>query len=136
MDLYIATSIEIAAHLCVLPLVGLNLYAIGTTSVIHCNLKTLLICQSIGILLISASRPSAITLFDWKTGRLFSSTSGLLASVITFGAGLSLLVGYAIAVERCIATWRVKSYEQSKSKWFVAISLTVIISLSMMVGYI
>lgn len=131
---YVTTSLEVAVHICARPLIGLNLYAIGTTSVIHFNLKTLLQCQAIAILLVSIGRPVAIMLYDWNTGILFSSTSSLLSSVNNFGVGLSGLVGYAIAVERCYATWRVKSYEQDKGKRFVLISLALIILPSLMVA--
>jgi Serpentine type 7TM GPCR receptor class ab chemoreceptor len=128
---YVVSSVEILAHLIVLPITGLNLYAIGTTSVIHFNLKTILQCQSIAILLVCTSRPAIVVTTEWRTGQLSPDTSGVFTSISTFGLCLVSFVGYAMAVERCYATWKVRSYEQNRSKCFVVFCLAIMVMAKM-----
>lgn len=129
MELYVATSLEIAIHFAVLPLIGLNLYAIGATSVIHFNLKTLLQVQTLGILLASVIRPVMIVTLDWRTGRPNSlSHMGLQLFLCTLAMCVAGLVGHAITIERCYATIKVRKYEQEKCRCFVCACLTILVS--------
>jgi len=131
MSLYPATSIaEVLLHVAALPLIALNLYAIGTTSVIHFNLKLLLQCQSIGILLVSLIRPVEILWPDWN-GMI--EVGGRMLYLMVFlrivGIVLNGLVGYVMPIERCYATIKVRSYEWDKGKCFSVTSMAIMVGM-------
>lgn len=129
MSILSAISVaELLLHLAVLPLILLNLYAIGSTSVIHINLKILLQCQSIGLLLVSLVQPVLIL---YPEGAAGLEIAGRVLNPLMFlrivGVVLNGLVGYAMPIERCYATIRVRSYERDRGKCFSATVLTIMV---------
>jgi len=129
---YLLTVVQVALHVCTLPLVAMNLYVISVTSVLHVNLKLLLQCQSTSLL-------------AYTVGRLIENIGALLDPnddpcnpldesikptmfITVFGTVIHGVTGNVMVMERCYATVCVKSYEFRRGLCFRAGSMTVMVS--------
>jgi len=108
---YVLTVSELVMDALTLSLTLLNLYAITSTSVLHVNMKILLLTQSLGIQLLSTGRMLQLCVV-LVTGALFANPVMLLDLAKVIGICMNGLVGYLLVIERIVATVRVKTYEQ------------------------
>ncbi|KAL3089134.1 hypothetical protein niasHS_008499 [Heterodera schachtii] len=126
---YSLVSIEMITCVAVLAIASLNLAVIVPTKLLHLNLKSILITQSIAIMLYVL--PRIVMLFQKFTSNdPFAPANVVLQNLIIFYALFRRLLGHALIIERFFATFCTNSYEKCSKLFFFIVwfSITFIIS--------
>uniref|UniRef100_A0A914IE31 Gustatory receptor n=1 Tax=Globodera rostochiensis TaxID=31243 RepID=A0A914IE31_GLORO len=121
---------ELIGHLLLeCPFSALNLRLIWTTSVLHFNLKFILICQSSCIFVRGAMR-TVFQLFHLSNVRVGQSGEKILLGLYMFPMNLRNHIPHILVIERFMATIFAKSYEQWTNPCFTIIWSSVVIFFS------
>ncbi|KAL3125811.1 hypothetical protein niasHT_009177 [Heterodera trifolii] len=114
---YSLFSVEMITCVAVLAIACLNLAVIVPTKLLHLNLKSILITQSVAIMIYVLSR-LAMLFQKFTSDNPFTPANVVLQNIMTFDALFRRLLGHALIIERFIATLRTNSYEKFSKVYF------------------
>ncbi|KAI3420006.1 hypothetical protein GPALN_003345 [Globodera pallida] len=110
-------SIELLIDIVVLAVACLNLAVIGTTKLLHPNLKFILITQSVAVVFFVLVR-SAMLLIKFISNDDLSTPSNLiLQDLMSFDVFYRRMIGHALIIERFMATIIIKIGRYNRRKY-------------------
>uniref|UniRef100_A0A914HC60 Gustatory receptor n=1 Tax=Globodera rostochiensis TaxID=31243 RepID=A0A914HC60_GLORO len=128
---YTFFSIEFVIDIVVLAVACLTLGVIGSTKLLHPNLKCILITQSVTVVFLVLDRLAMLLLKLISNNDVFAPSNLILQDLMNFDAFYRRMLGHALIIERFMATVCTNSYENYRKihfnlAWF---SITFIIAL-------
>src|SRR4051812_39443504 len=88
---YIITVCEFVLNLIVFPITALNVYLIRKTSILHINLKWLLLCQCAAVVIYAFAKLDIV--YKLATGNLFKDLNKIVTVLRLTGLTLSGMIG-------------------------------------------
>ncbi|KAI1722390.1 sre G protein-coupled chemoreceptor domain-containing protein [Ditylenchus destructor] len=131
---YAISIIELILDIFVLPISVLNFYLIFKTSIIHINLRWLLICQCSGVTIYAVASVIDMTI-KLSEKQIFEAPNQLVIITRIFGLLVCTQVGIFLTIERVIATLLVRRYEKYRKPFVAMFSFTIIIPMSIITSY-
>ncbi|KAL3083870.1 hypothetical protein niasHT_036441 [Heterodera trifolii] len=136
--LFLCGAVELLIHFVGIPLSIANLFLVARTSVIHPNMKAILIFQSFAVLLRGFCR-FVICLFKFILWDPISAEMGLFFPTIIkigfFGIYSRNYVPHILIIERILATVFVRTYEQHRGFLFTMIWLPFALTISVYIAF-
>ncbi|KAL3125809.1 hypothetical protein niasHT_009175 [Heterodera trifolii] len=127
---YSLFSVEMITCVAVLAIACLNLAVIVPTKLLHLNLKSILITQTVATMIFVGDRTIMLVHKLLFSNNLFAPADMTLQTIMTFISIYKNVLGHVLFVERFLATVRTKSYQNiPKLYFFIAwFSITFIIA--------
>uniref|UniRef100_A0A914H7V0 Protein kinase domain-containing protein n=1 Tax=Globodera rostochiensis TaxID=31243 RepID=A0A914H7V0_GLORO len=115
---YAFLSFELLTDIIVLGIACLNLVVLGLTTLLHSNLKCILIIQSVAVGLYVLDRSAMLLIKFISYDNVFAPANMTLQTFMTFDTIFKRMLGHALIIERFVATVRINSYENCQKFYF------------------
>lgn len=104
-----------------------NLAQLIQTNLLHFNLKLILICQSVSILLVEFIRMAYVTL-KFANANIFFNGAFQIQALASFALNIRNHLIYLLSIERAIATIYFRRYEKWKQPYLGVGSILILVS--------
>ncbi|KAL3092541.1 hypothetical protein niasHS_007750 [Heterodera schachtii] len=133
---HIFFSFELISDLTALVIACLNLAIIVPTKLLHANLKSILITQSVLFVLYLVAR-SLMLVQKFFSKDIFAQGKMILQSTVLFSAIFRRLLGHALIIERFIATFTIALFNTTNydHSWVITRSMLLTSSFSMALSF-